>query len=381
MGFAQVFYTPWFWTLVAGLLLNSLIVLADHFPGSWRRTQKNKSPLSWQHPLARRVEHSVRLSQFPDDFTGLFQARLSRQGFTLYHSVAEQQRLMAAVRRRWAWLGMIVFYGGLFSLIAAFVLTFFTVKTERFTLSPFQTRSVNLWQGQLALTAVDPERGLSHLTFTPADGGTETLFAWRTYRPTLAHNTLVLPLQGESLLTAEIRDPAGTLLALDPLPENLLPTEHLSMPLAEGGTDDSVYFTVPALDIAMQVSPLPATDAFNVQVRRGDEAVLVDNMLVQPGQTFEIAGNTVLLLRGHSINVVIRQDMGWPFYILALALIVTGGVLTFLRPAVVWLIPEVKGIGGQLYGVMETTGSAQKAAQFLEQLLAIEHSETDENGA
>ena len=36
------------------------------------------------------------------------------------------------------------------------------------------------------------------------------------------------------------------------------------------------------------------------------------------------------------------------------------------------LVPEVKGLGGQLYGVIETTGPVAAQADFLEQLLAVE---------
>jgi len=81
-----------------------------------------------------------------------------------------------------------------------------------------------------------------------------------------------------------------------------------------------------------------------------------------------------------SFKVIARRDAGWPLYILAMVLIVSGGILALVRPAIVWLIPEVKGIGGQLYGVLETFDSEQKMAQNLEQLLAIEESTAGENG-
>jgi hypothetical protein len=82
----------------------------------------------------------------------------------------------------------------------------------------------------------------------------------------------------------------------------------------------------------------------------------------------------------HNINVIVRRDAGLPFYLLAVILVVVGGVLMLFRPAVVWLIPEVKGIGGQLYGVMETFDSKQKMILFLGQLLVIEDTTAKKNG-
>lgn len=378
-GFAKIFYTPWFWIPVALLLLNSLIALVDYVPGCRRRTRSMTPPVNWQHPLARRIEHSVRLSHFPDNFTELFHVRFNGQGFIVYTSSTEQQRAMAAAQRRWGWLGIPAIYLGLLMLVVAFVLTFFSLKIEYFTLSPFQPRSVDLLRGQLDLTAVNPDAGVSQLTFTPAGGGFDQLLSWQHYQPGLVNNMIVFPTSAESIITVEISNPTGELIALDPLPENLLPTEHLRA-ILEDSPDGSIYFTIPSMDVAVQVSPDAASNAFSVQIRKGDEAELIDNILVVPGREFEIDGMTAMLSLDHSINVIVRRDAGLPFYILAAALVLGGGILTLLRPAVVWLIPEVKGIGGQLYGVMETFGSEKKMMKILEELLTIEDISVDENG-
>lgn len=379
LGFAQIFYTPWFWIPIALLLLNSLIALADYMPGCWRRVRDAAPSVKWQHPLARRVEHSVRLSHFPDDFTEPFKVRFNRQAFSLHASSLEQQRVTAASRRRWGWFGIPLMYLGLLTLVSALLLTFFSLKTEQITLSPLQLRPVGLLGGQLDLIATDPDAGVSQLKFMPDDDGVDRLLSWRHYQPSLVNNMIVFPMDGESIITVEVSDPTGDLIELDPLPENLFPTEHLRV-ILEDGADDSIYFTVPSMDIAVQVLADTASDAFNVQIRRGDQAELIDNVLVMPGEEFEIDGMTAMLSLDYSIKVMVRRDLGLPLYILAAALIMGGGILTLLRPAIIWLIPEVKGIGGQLYGVMETFSSEKKMIQFLELLLTIDDNLDDENG-
>jgi hypothetical protein len=379
LGFAQILYTPWFWIPAGLLLLNSLVALADYAPGCTRRIRDVTPPVDWQHPLARRVEYSVRLSHFPDNFTELFRTRFDQQRFVLHNRSSEQERVTTAFRRRWGWLGIPVIYLGLLTLVIAFILTFFSLKTEQFTLSPLQSRATNLLGGQLDLTAVDFDAGISQLTFTPAGSESGQLLSWHHYQPRLVNRMIVFPMDGESIITVEVSDPAGELIALDPLPENLPPTEHLRM-ILEASADASIHFTIPSMDIAVRVSPAAASNAFNVQLLGGEQAELIDNVLVVPGREFKIGDMTAMLALDHSINVIVRRDMGWPFYILAVALIVSGTVLTLLRPAVVWLIPEVKGIGGQLYGVVESFGSEKKMIQFLEVLLTIDDTSDNENG-
>jgi cytochrome c biogenesis protein ResB len=378
LGFAQIFYTPWFWIPAALLLLNSLIALADYTPGCWRRMLRGAPPVDWQHPLACRVEYSVRLSHFPDDFTELFQIRFNQQGFISYNPSLEPQRTKVAFQRRWGWLGIPLFYTGLLTLLIAFVLTFFFLEVEYFTLSPIQSRYVNLLEGQLDLMAVDPNNGIDQLKLTPDDEGISQLLTWRHYRPSMVNNTIVIPTSGSPIITIEVSDD-GELIELDPLPENLPPIKRLNLALTDG-VDDSIYFTIPSMDTAVQISPGASTDVFDVQVRRGDAAELIDNISVKPGEEFEINGMTALLTLEHSINVIVRNDAGLPFYILAVILILGGIILTLLRPAVIWLVPEVKGIGGQLYGVIETFGSEKKMLRSLEQLMIIDNVSTTENG-
>jgi hydrogenase/urease accessory protein HupE len=66
-------------------------------------------------------------------------------------------------------------------------------------------------------------------------------------------------------------------------------------------------------------------------------------------------------------------------YGVALALMFVGILLALLRPSVIWLVPEVKGIGGQFYGVMEGFGREIDMTQLLQTLLVIENTETEED--
>jgi hypothetical protein len=94
---------------------------------------------------------------------------------------------------------------------------------------------------------------------------------------------------------------------------------------------------------------------------------------VQSGDAIQIDEVSINLIANHSLNFMIRRDPALPIYLVSLVMMVTSGFLIFaLPPWQVWLIPEVKGRGGQLYGVVEKPGSARGIAEFLEQLLGGE---------
>ncbi len=392
LGFANLFRSVWFWLVVAMLLLNSLIALADYTPGAWRRVSGATAPaIKWQHPLARRIEQSVRLSNFSENYAEIFRNRLVQAGFSLYQRPsAEQQpldqpRAIAAARHKWAWLGPVVFYVGVLLLVVGLLLTFFTLQTERLTLSPFQPRSTAWPAGSFQLSAVQPDSGLAQLTFTPQTSSgaaaAPQLLTWQRYRPALIQNTLILPLSLSPFLTVEVHDAAGNPVLLDPLPENVAPTRRLRVPL-EDTVETPLYFTIPTVDVAVQIAPDPATTVYNVQVRQGTEAGLLDTMQVEAGQEFAIENVTTIIALDYNMHVLARRDAGWPFYVLAALLMVSGGILTLRRPAVVWLIPEIKGLGGQLYGVVESWGPATEArmSSFLETLLGKDVATSDEEG-
>jgi cytochrome c biogenesis protein ResB len=373
LGFSKIFQTFWFWLPVALLLLNSLIVLADYVPGSWQRLGKTAPPIEWQHPLARRVEHSVRLPSLPDDFLETLKGLLQEKGFSLYAPVESEQRVVSAAQRRWAWSGVTLFYVGLIVLIGAFLITYASVKTARLTLSPFQPQSTYLFEGEFELTDVEAPMSISHVTYTSFEPDqSPRILTWRRYWPSFLNNTLIFPVAMEPILTVEVRDANETLVELEPLQENLPFEKRLNLSLDEANTP--LYFTIQAVNLAVQVSPdLMDENVYNVQVLRDSGELLLEQSGIQPGQVFEVEDYQAVMFLNHKVTVLARRDPALPLYFFSIVLILTGLVLTFLRPpALVWLIPEVKGIGGQLYGVMETFGSGQGAKQFLEELLTTE---------
>ena len=92
-------------------------------------------------------------------------------------------------------------------------------------------------------------------------------------------------------------------------------------------------------------------------------------------ETFEIDDFFVTISSGHNMTFMARRDWAMPLYVISVLAVVVGGLLLiFRRPWQVWLIPEVKGIGGQLYGVVEKFGSTKGASEFLRELLEEEDS-------
>jgi hypothetical protein len=371
LGLAQVFHSLWFWLPVALLLLNSLLALADNTPGAWRRLKHTCPPLTWQHPLARRIEQSMRLPGQPDDFLQRLKMRLQAQGFLLYTPVETEQRLIGAARRRWAWLSITAFYTGVIGLIAAFLITYYTAVTDHFTLLPFMPRSVLLLKGNFELTDVDPLLGMSRIAYTSYGVDTAPqMLTWRLYQPALWQNILILPVAINPQLTVEVRDNANKLLTLMPLQEDLSPAERLSLPLTNATTP--LYFTIPVAGLAAQVSPGPTAGVYQVQVRHVADAGPVQTITVSPEEPFRLGDFSGMLFLNHSVTVQARREPAWPLYLVSIGLMLTGVVVALWRPpTLIWLVSEVKGLGGQLYGIMETFGVEARANQFLQALLEV----------
>jgi hypothetical protein len=336
---------------------------------------KTIPPIEWQHPLARRVEHSVRLPSLPDDFLETLKKLLQEKGFSLYEPVESEQRVTGVALRRWAWLGVVACYVGLIVLIGAFLMTYYASKTERFTLLPFEPQAPVLFEGEFELTEAESMR-MSRVAYAPPGAAqSPQMLTWRLYQPSFLNNTLIFPIAIEPILTIEVRDTTGALLGLEPLQEEISqPIEQLNLPLDESNSPR--YFAIPAVNLAVQVSPDSKEDenVFNVQVVVHDSGeLLLEKRGIQPGQVFGVENYSAVMFLNHSVSVVARRDPALPLYLVSIILILTGLSLTFLRPpALVWLVPEVKGLGGQLYGVMEKFGAEEKMVRFLEELLAVE---------
>ena len=376
-GFTRILQSPWFWVPAGLLLLQSLIALADYVPISYQRLVQPIPAVRWQHPLACRIEQSVRLPSTPDDFLKDCKTFLENAGFVVMEQASDQteQRMLGAARRRWSWSSVVILYAGLIALIGAFWISHFVAESDRLTLSSFQVEPSGLLDGRLILESSDTGGWDRHVNFFPkgVEQSPQTL-TWRLYMPTVLDGIFILPTAVEPILTIEVRDERGNLLDLALLQDELTTADRLNISLRS--LDSPVYFTVPGIGYAFQVSPDPSTsgDVYNVQVQRGSETTLVENKQVLSGQTFAVENLTVNITRHRNLNIIARRDPALPLYFIAGVMLLAGVILSWqLPPSQIWLIPEIRGRGGQLYAVMEQLfGSEKRMGLFLEQLLAAD---------
>ena len=374
LGFARIFQSIWFWLPVGLLLLNSLVALADYTPGSWRRLKQRVPSLAWQHPLARRNEQIVRLPKSPDIYLISLQTSLAEQGFYLYQVPESEGRLVGAARRRWAWLGLVATYAGLGLLVAALLVSHYFLQLDRFTLWPQQPVTSRLFPGQFELAGFAKGQGAAQVLFSPGGSSTPTLlFNFYRYQPVLSNYVLLLPTGTEPVLTIEARTESGELLRLIPIQEDLSPADRLNLPLT--GRGEPLYFAIPAAKLAVQILPDldSGRNSYQLQIRRGSDEVPPDTLTVQAGQTFALDDLSVTLTANRNLSLLAYRDPTLPLYLIG-GLLILGGLATllpFLAPWQLWLVPEIKGLGGQLYGVVEKYGGGAGVAAYLEQLLAM----------
>jgi len=366
LGFARILASFWLWVPLALLLGHSLIALARFGPGSWRRFYEAAGDLAWQHPLADRVEHLVRLSDAPDDQLVVKSDILTKAGFVLHENKESDERFITALRRRWAWLGPIFGYSGLVLLIAAFFVSNIWLQRDRLSLTTGQRVPYGLTDGFFELIEANPIQQTGRVSHRPTR--TEALaqtLTWRVYRPSWWGSTLVIPTHLDTLLVVTAQNEQGEPLEIAPL-QGADPTQRLRLPLT---LDSPILFSISNTDLAFQVLPAAEGSSFNVQVRQGAESLLIMDESVPAGQIPPVEGLTITLSRDYTMQVMLWRDPALLLY--GLSLIFMGlAVVTFLRPPMqIWLIPEVKGRGGQLYGVSEGYASADQLRQFLDQLL------------
>ncbi len=371
LGFSRLFQTIWFWGPLALLLLNSLIALADYGPGSWQRLRKLTPSLAWQHPLAHRVEYARRLPESPDQFLEAVKLSLEEKGFHLYESAPTGERVVGAARRRWAWLGPVILYVGLITFIVALWLSSYLLQTDSFTLLPNGPKSSALFEGEFELVRIDSQYGLSDITFTP-NGGEQppTRLTWRLYRPTLFNRALILPTAISPILTIEARDATNALLRLIPSQENLAPAEQLHLPLDEANSP--LYFLIPSAGLAFQIQPDSTSEnLYHIQVRRDSELAPSTEVEARAGETFKVNEVSLTLAHHYDLKVLAHRDPALPLYLIGLVLVVVAASFIFWQsPLQLWLVPEIKGRGGQLYSVVEKYGSVENVPQFLDQFLS-----------
>ncbi len=382
VGFSRIFQSPWFWVPVALLLFHSLIVLADYAVPSWKRTQaaKDTTSLEWQHPLSQRVEHSVRLPASPDKFLDELKESLAAKGFLIDPPFTNEERVVSAAQRRYIWFGVLTFYGSLALLCFAFLLSHYYMNTESQTLVPFEAQPSQLFDGTFELVEVNADARSGSIVFTPkASEQAHQTLAWQLYFPKLFDMAVVWPVAMEPIVSVEAQDSTGHSNTLIPLQEDLPPTTRLNLPLDQ---TEPFYFLIPKDSLAFQVSSVPASSEgdYNVQVRRRSESSPSENLMVNLGEAFEIDSYSVTISLDHNLKLIARRD--WPllllFMLIIVVVMVSAGLLFFSSPWQVWLVPEVKGRGGQLYGVVEKFGSAKGVNEFLEHLLATKDSPQQE---
>jgi hypothetical protein len=361
----------WFWLPLALLFLNGLIAIADYGPGSWRRRQSLTPPLTWQHPLAQRIEHSARLPESPDTFLASLKERLAGQGFVVYEPLEAEERIFGAARRPWAWLGVVALYSGAVLVALACLVSYHFSKADSLALRPFEQKESSLFNGNFELTELVAGGKASHIVYKPVEAANTARpreLTWRLYWPALFQNALVWPFAAEPVLTIEVQDRAGNLLKLIPVQENLPPSDRLNLQATAPGTP--LYFSIPAANIAVQV--VPGSEVYTIQVRRaGSSTASEPEIRVEAAESFAIDDElTATITPNYGLRVLAYRDPALPLYLAAAILIVCGGVVTlFLPPLQLWFIPEIRGRGGQVYGVMEKFGAAEEWSPFLEGLL------------
>ncbi len=376
LQFSRILQSVWFWLPVALLLLNSLVALADYTRPSWlRATRHPANIINWQHPLATRIERSTRLPASPDEYLNTLKDSLIEKKISITTPATDNDdRTVSANRRCWSWLAVVAFYVGVIVLIAAFVLGYYSFRTETRTLWPFKAQQSQLFRGALELHQVDAAAGRATVIIDPADAEQPSWAIFlRPYQPTFFNGLVILPTAIEPVITIEAHDSAGEQRRLMPVQADLSPDTRLTLPPTQDG--EPIYFLIPSADLAFQITPLTEEDepGYNVQVRRGAETSPSENFMVQMGDTFDVDDLSVSLTQNHNIRFVARRDWGLPLYLLsAIVILVSIAVMIFLPPWQLWLVPDVKGRGGQLYGVVEKFGSAKDADQFLEALFTTE---------
>ncbi|MDX1523560.1 MAG: hypothetical protein R3264_18175, partial [Anaerolineae bacterium] len=324
-------------------------------------------------------EVQVRLSDTPDDFiAGRFYV-LKRQGFHLQHAAGEDQRVTSAILRRWAWWGPVVFYGGVITLIGALLASSFWFQRDQVRLFSSDSIFSHTLAGSLQLQPAQPDGSTYEIRYQPGDLDQPVRnFSLQPYRPIWLRGAIVMPTALDRLLNIEVKDGSGRVLELTQLQEVLDQTERLTIPVRQ--LNDPLLFSIVSSDLALQISPEPFDDdrLYTLQVRQGVTGELLNDVQIRVNEPITIASYSGLLSESYAADVIVWQDPAWWLYPLAGLLILVGAVSTrFFPPVVVWLIPEIKGRGGQLFGVVETFGREQRLKQFLTDLLPADEPTID----
>ncbi len=363
-GIARLFYSMWFWLPAAILLLNSLLILADHVPFAWQRG-KHHAPITWQHPLARRAEYFLPLPHNSQEFLAVLPQTLMAKGFFIYQPAEDLgSNTVTAGRYRGSWLGSFGLYFGIVVLILGLLMSRYTLNVSRLTLLPQEPMSNQLLGGQLKLTALDGQT--CQINYTPATASVvnQTL-TWQLYHPQFFQQTLTMLTSFEPVLTIETKDKADKTVKLIPKQEDLAPSERLHLPLV---VNDPVHFQIPQAGLTVQV--IQNQSGYNVQIIRRAESAPSINTTIQASEPFTVDGYVTTVSLNYKANMVAYRDSALLLYLIGIALIGCGIWFIWLRPPLqVWFFCETNGAESQLHGVAEKFGSTAEIIKFLETLL------------
>lgn len=379
LRFSRILQSGWFWIPAAGLLFHSLLAFADYGRYARRRWLYRVPGLSWQYPFTLRAEASVRLPYTPEDALRECQGWLEQQGFMCHEAKKTAQRVIGATRWRWAWWGRPLLYAGVSLLLFAFAGTSLFMTRERIVPSMLEIERSRLLAGQVEVIEVDPNQGVGEINFSPNGTSEQRSLIWQQAWPSFFAGSLIFVREVEPLLTVEIRDAAGVPLELVPLQQRLTTETEIVVPLEEA-IDSPVLFSTRSSPLAFQIASVDGNtpNQFNVQVQYGDEATPLRDLQVTLGEIIEIEGLSGTITLNYEMLVLLYRDPFLVLYPLAFVLIIIGIITLWRPPSQVWLIPEIKGRGGQLYAVIETHGKEESLKQFLAELLDVVNAKAED---
>jgi len=354
--------TLFFWLPVALLTLNSFIALADYSQPTWQRWQ-NTPEISWQHPLAHRVE----ITTDPSASLQHLKSNLIKYNFTPHEIIIANDIKIVASQNRLGWWGPVGFYLGCLSLVLALMGSHYLAQSNYIQLLPQNSQESTLAQGNFKLIKVDDQGRLGQIEYTFQNNSPQEL-TWSLYWPKWLHNNLAILTEFQPMLKVSATNNQGQAIRLMPIQEDLSPDEQIYLPL----NDDPVYFRISSIGLNFQVIPQTESE-YNVQIQQQNETIPAINLTTKTGEPFKVDSFTVTFTLTHQVKLMIYRNETLPLYLLTFILLIMSLGYSFMRPPVqFWFIQESNG---QLYSVAEGFKSAQKLQQFIQLLLESKSSD------
>lgn len=370
-GLFTVYRTVWFWLPAAGLVLVSLIVLADYVPATLVRLKKPGAdffPELHPHPLSHQRRVTLRLiapqnaaeSTVADSGATLaqLQQNLGRAGFTVAHR-GEQD--VVAARHRWRWLAPVLLPAGILLLMAGVVAQTIWGQAETVLLSAQSARPINFIGAPIRLVSFTPITA-----FTGNLLGGELALATAAGDPVLARLHQPARLNGWWLIPTKLQPMAQISFADQ--------AEAEKMAMAIPDIARPIYFAYPdknlLFELRYQVTPphyrLVLTGAPGRQ-----PVTRVDGSFSVPG-----AGLTGRILIEDKILLKAYKIPGLLFFLAGGLSLLAVSVMLFLpAPAIVTLRIITKGRGSKIESLIETPGYNAAAEAVVNAALLLEQEE------